>query len=129
MKTKTIRQTVTFKANPDEVYSLLMDSEKHSAFTGSGCKIGQKVGDKISAYDGYIEGENLELVPGKKIVQKWRSSGWPEGYFSKVIFEFRAKGAGTEMKFMHEGVPEDDFKEKSEGWIEHYWGKMKKMLE
>lgn len=128
MKTKTIRQTVTFKESPGEVYSILMDSKKHSAFTQSECKIGKKVGGKISAYDGYIEGENLELVPGKKIVQKWRSGDWPAGHFSKVIFEFMAKGKGTELKFMHQGVPENDFKEKSEGWKEHYWEKMKLLI-
>jgi len=31
MKTKTIRQTVTFKAAPMEVYEMLMDSKKHTS--------------------------------------------------------------------------------------------------
>ena len=34
MKTKSIRQTVTFTGKPDEVYKLIMDQKKHSAFTG-----------------------------------------------------------------------------------------------
>ena len=33
--TKTIEQTVTIKANPHDVYEALMDSEKHSQFTGA----------------------------------------------------------------------------------------------
>jgi hypothetical protein len=34
MRTKTIHQSVTFKANPHEVYEMLMDSRKHAQFTG-----------------------------------------------------------------------------------------------
>lgn len=128
MKTKTINQIVTFKASPNEVYSMLMDSEKHSEFTQSECRIGRSVGDKFTAYDGYIEGKNLQLVPGRKIMQEWRSSDWPEGHYSKVTFEFTAKGKGAEVRFTHEGVPEDDYKEKSEGWKEHYWEKMRNYL-
>jgi len=29
MQTKTLQQTVTFKASPQEVYDMLMDSKKH----------------------------------------------------------------------------------------------------
>ena len=126
MKTKIINQAVAFKASPSEVYDAIMDSQKHSKFTGSKCVIGKKAGDAFTAYDGYIEGKNLELVAGKKIVQSWRSSGWPDGHYSKVIFEFEKIPAGTKMKFTHEGVPENDFREKSNGWKEHYWEKMKK---
>ena len=35
VSTKTIEQTVEFSASPHEVYEALMDSEKHSAFTGA----------------------------------------------------------------------------------------------
>lgn len=33
--TKTIEQSVTFNASPHDVYEALMDSEKHSQFTGA----------------------------------------------------------------------------------------------
>ena len=34
METKTIRQTITFKAPPHDIYEALMDSRKHAKFTG-----------------------------------------------------------------------------------------------
>jgi len=33
MQTKTIRQTVIFKAKPIEVYHMLMDSKKHQSLS------------------------------------------------------------------------------------------------
>ena len=74
MKTRTIRQTVAFKATPHEVFEALMDSKKHSEFTGGKAKISRNVSGKFTAYDGYAEGTNLELVKDKKIVQTWRAS-------------------------------------------------------
>jgi len=125
VKTKTIKQAVTFRAEPPEVYDAILDSKKHSAFTQSKCVIGKKAGDIFSAYDGYIEGKNIELIPGRKIVQSWHSDGWPKGHYSEVKFEFEKTRKGTKMKFTHSAVPEDDFEEKSSGWKEHYWDKMK----
>jgi activator of HSP90 ATPase len=124
MKTKAIRQRVTFKGAPHDVYELLMDSKKHSGFTGSKSRLSRKEGGKISAYDGYIEGWNVKLVPDSKIVQKWRGSDWPAGWFSTVTFKFERVPSGTKMTFVQTDVPEDQFESISEGWVENYWEKM-----
>ena len=42
--------------------------------TGAKAKASKKVGAAFSAWDGYIVGKNVELVPGKRIVQSWRTS-------------------------------------------------------
>ena len=55
MKTKNIRQSVTFKASPNEVYEALMDSRRHTKFTGKKAKISRKIGGKFIAYGGYID--------------------------------------------------------------------------
>ena len=44
MKTKTLQQTVTFKASPRQVYNMLMDSKKHQSLSGQPAKISRKVG-------------------------------------------------------------------------------------
>ena len=72
METKNLNQAIIFKASPNQVYEALMDSKKHAKFTGDKAEISREVGGKISAYGGFIEGENLELVQDKKITQKWR---------------------------------------------------------
>ena len=128
MKTKTIRQTATFAAPPAVIYELLMDSRKHAAFTGEKARISRVVGGRIRAYDGYIEGTNLALVPDRKIVQTWRGSDWPEGHFSRATFSLAKVKGGTRLTFVQLGVPEDQVEPIKEGWREHYWEKMKASL-
>jgi activator of HSP90 ATPase len=126
---KISKQTVTFKATPHEVYEALMDSKKHAAFSGGKASISRMVGGKISAYDNYIAGKNIELVPDKKIVQDWRAVDWPEGYFSRVTFKFTAIPEGTQLDFTHADVPEGTEEEFKQGWIDNYWEPMKRYLE
>lgn len=129
MKTKNIRQSVTFKASPHHVYEALMDSKKHSEFTGSDAKVSRKVGGKFSIYGGDMEGTNLELVPDDKIVQSWRSSDWPEGHYSKVTFSLAPAGSHTRLTLSHSGVPEEFVEGIRQGWRDFYWTPMKEMLE
>lgn len=129
MKTKTIKQTVEFHAGPHEIFEALMDSKKHSAFTSSKCKIAREVGAEFSAYDGYISGENLEIVIDKKIVQSWTCTDWPSGHYSKAIFEIKKTKNGARLSFTQTGVPQDFFEEITQGWHEHYWEKMKQLFE
>jgi activator of HSP90 ATPase len=129
MNTKTVRQTITFKAPPHDVYEALMDSKKHSKFTGDKASISRKVGGKFSAFDGYSEGTNLELEPDNKIVQTWRASDWPEGHYSKVAFTFKEIPGGTRLSFVQTDIPEKQFNDISQGWRDYYWTPMKEMLE
>ena len=129
MKTRTIKQSVTFKTSAHEVYEALMDSRKHSEFTGSKCSISRKVGGKFSAYDGYNEGINLELVPDKKIVQSWRGSDWPEGHYSQATFSLDEAGGLTNLTFLQAEVPEEFYDDIYQGWHDYYWQPMKDMLE
>lgn len=124
MKTKTIRQTATFKAPPTQVYKLLMDSKLHATFSGSRARISPKVGGRISAYDGYIEGKNLELKPGKKIVQAWRGSDWPEGVWSEASFTLLPTKTGTRLTFTQTGVPTTQYADIAQGWKDFYWTPM-----
>lgn len=124
-----IQQTVTFKASPHEVYEALMDSQKHAAFSGGKASISREVGGEFSAYDGYITGRNLELVPDRKIVQAWRAVDWPEGHLSTVTFVLLSIPEGTRLNFTHVDVPDGTEAEFEQGWIDNYWEPMKEMLE
>ncbi len=128
MGTKNLTESVIFKASPHDVYETLMDSKKHSEFTSDKAEISREVGGKFSAYGGWIEGENLELVPDKKIIQKWRGDDWPKGVYSKVIFLLEESRDGTKLVFTHEGIPEEFFEDIKKGWEDFYWKPMKKVL-
>ncbi|MCZ6776333.1 MAG: SRPBCC family protein [Ignavibacteria bacterium] len=122
---KTIRQSVTFKASPHDIYERLMDSRKHSKFTGNKASISRKVGGKFTAYGGYISGTNLQLVPNKKIVQSWRGSDWQKDQFSRATFALKEVSAGTRLTLTQSGVPDKHYKSIKQGWITHYWNPMK----
>ena len=127
--TKTIEQTVTFNAAPHDVYEALIDSEKHSQFTGAKATITREVGGDFSAYDGALSGSILELVPDAKIVQTWRGSdeGWVPGHYSTATFTLEAVDGGTRLTFVQTGVPEQSFEQISQGWQTYYWAKMKEL--
>ena len=126
MKVKTIRQKAIVPATPNEVYDALMDAEKHSAITGSKATSDAKVGGKFTAWDGYISGKNLELQKGKKIVQEWITTEWPENYPpSKLVLIFKKAKEGTEIVMTHSQVPAEQAEDIAQGWIDFYWGPMK----
>lgn len=125
----TIKLTVEFKAKPEQVYEALMDSKKHARFTGSKATVSRKVGGSFSVWDGYAEGKNLELRPGRRIVQSWRAADWPEGAFSKVTFAFSKTKKGTKLTFTQTGVPDGFAADIRQGWKDFYWGPMKGLLD
>ncbi len=128
MKTKTIRQTAIVPARPEEVYKALMTSRGHEAFTGSAARISPRVGGAFSAWDGYIHGRNLELVPGKKIVQDWRPTeeGWPDDYYSRVTFRLSPYRGGTRITFTQTKVLAEHAKALAGGWKDFYWGPLRR---
>lgn len=101
-----------------------MDSKLHAQFTGATARISTKAGGHISAYDGYIQGKNLELKPGKKIVQEWRATDWPEGVWSTATFGLIATKTGTRLTFTQTGVPTSQYTDISQGWKDFYWDPM-----
>ncbi len=129
--TKTVEQTVTFNVSPHDVYEALMDSDKHSRFTGAEAVISREVGGSFTAYDGALSGVILELVPDAKIVQTRRGSddGWVPGHYSTATFRLEAVDGGTRLTFVQTGVPEDSYDQIVQGWQTFYWPKMKEMLE
>jgi activator of HSP90 ATPase len=128
MGTKTIRQSVTFKAKPHEIYEVVMDAHKHSKLTGSEVTIDRNIGSEFSVYGGDIQGINLELVPDQKIVQSWRYSDWPEGHYSKASFSLKEVQDGTRLTFTQTGVPDKFYEDIKQGWKDYYWEPMKEML-
>jgi activator of HSP90 ATPase len=122
---KTLRQTATFKARSRDVYDALMTSRGHARITGAKATVSGKVGGKFRVFDGYATGVNLELSPGKKIVQSWRASDWPTDHYSTVSFALKRVKGGTRLTFTQTGVPDDQYAGIKMGWIEYYWKPMK----
>jgi activator of HSP90 ATPase len=125
-KTKTIRQTVFLPAPPSEVYDTFLKAKKHASFTQSKATCDPRVGGRFTAYDGYISGRILELDEGRRIVQEWQTTEWPEGAPPSIAeFTFAAKNNGTELTMVHSKVPEEQAESYRQGWIDYYWEPLK----
>jgi activator of HSP90 ATPase len=122
MEVTTIEDKAVIPATPDEVYDAFLDPKKHAAFTGSKATGSPKVGGKFTSWDGYILGKNLELEKGKRIVQEWVTTEWPEGYPpSRLELTFRKVRGGTEISMVHSNVPAEQAEEYAQGWKDFYW--------
>jgi len=121
---KPVHQVVEFNAKPKDVYDAYLDSRRHARMTGAPAQMSKKEGGWFTAGD-YIVGYNLELVPGKRIVQAWRGKDWPEGAYSVLRLDLKAKGKGSRVTVEHVGIP-DKFREGvDQGWVDFYWTPMK----
>ena len=113
-------------AKPERIYAAWLSSRDHSAMTGGEAEIGDGVGAHYTAWDGYIEGRNLELVPGKRIVQSWRTSEFPNDHpDSRVTIELSAIPAGARLRLIHKGVPDGQTSYETRGWREFYFEPMR----
>jgi activator of HSP90 ATPase len=99
-----------------------MDSAKHSKATGAPAKISAKAGGAFRAWGGALSGKNLVVVPGKMIVQLWRSTSFKKSDPDSIlIITFSKIPSGGRVDLVHVNVPEHDHKGVSEGWLKYYW--------
>jgi activator of HSP90 ATPase len=124
-KTKTFKTEVIFSATADDLYTALTEPNHVAAFTGSRVEISQEAGGRFSLFDGSISGTQVELTPGKKIVQKWRSSEWPDGHFSTVTITLADYDDGCHLSLVQQGVPASDYERTSQGWPRFFWERIK----
>jgi activator of HSP90 ATPase len=101
-----IHQEVTFPASPIQIYNLLTDSDQFSAATGRPASIEAKEGAAFSLFGGFVEGRQIELLPGHRIVQAWRGKDWIPGVFSVVRFTLTPEAGGTKLTLDHSAYPE-----------------------
>ena len=117
--------TCALPASPEAIYDAWLDSARHAAMTGAPAHIGNQVGDAYSAWDGYIVGRTLELVPGRRIVQSWRTTDFAdEDPDSTIAIELERMGIGARLTLMHSGVPDDHTDYENGGWQDFYFTPM-----
>jgi activator of HSP90 ATPase len=126
---KTLKFKLRFAARPQEIYDLLADSKKRTAATGRQAIISTEVGGAFSADAGTVHGINVDLVPGKRIVQAWRRNDFPEGVYSMAAFVLTpTPNGGTELALTHRGVPKALLDSTEAAWRDDYWAPMKAYL-
>ena len=127
IKTKSLKQVIVVKTDPHTIYETFMDQELHAKLIGSSAKIERSVGGSFSVFDGYAEGNTLELLADRMIMQSWHASDWKKGAVSKIKIELKKQKGGTEITFTQTGIPPEELKAITKGWIDFYWNPLKKM--
>jgi len=117
--------TTFIPRSPREVYNAWLDSKQHTKMTGAKAKVSNKVGGEFEAWDGYISGRNLELEPGKRIVQAWRTVEFDESEEdSRIEVVFEPVEGGTKLILRHTRLPAHGEIYK-QGWEDNYFTPMK----
>ncbi|HVY44397.1 MAG TPA: SRPBCC domain-containing protein [Minicystis sp.] len=125
MSKETITVTAVLPASPGEVYDAWLDSATHSKMTGGAASIDPRVGGRHAAWDGYIQGTNLELMPGLRIVQSWRSSDFPaDADDSRIVVLLAPDAGGTRVTIHHSEIPAGQGQNYEAGWQDHYFRPM-----
>jgi len=126
---QSIHQEITCKATPEAIYTALTNTEQFKVLTGGApTEISREAGGAFSCFGGMIEGRNIELVPGQRIVQAWRVKNWEPGVYSIAKFELKAENADTRLVFDHTGFPEEHREHLEKGWHDNYWGPLNKYI-
>ena len=121
--------TTKIKASAKQIYKSWLSTQGHTKMTGGTAYVSDKIGDKFTAWDGYINGRNLVLEPYSKIIQSWRSSNFEnQEEDSQIEVSLSENGDETTLTLTHSKVPESG-EHYIKGWDEHYFEPMKKYFE
>ncbi|MFI4996945.1 MAG: SRPBCC domain-containing protein [Hyphomicrobiales bacterium] len=118
--------TAIMPASAQEVYEAWLDSLAHSQMTGGEASMSDETDAEVSAWDGYISGRNLHLVPGERIVQSWRTTNFSGEHEDSVItLSLEETEDGTLLTLVHSNVPDEQTSYERGGWETHYFEPMK----
>ena len=126
---KLVEQSVTLPASSGDLYAMYLNARTHKAITGGRVVISARRGSKFSAFNGVLRGRTLYTVPGRLIVQTWRSTGWKKADLdSTLILRFTPKGRKGRIDLVHANVPDHDHRGVNTGWKKYYWRPWRKYL-
>ena len=121
----TFTLTASIPASPEEIYQAWLDSLAHSEMTGGEASMSDQIGAEVSAWDGYISGRNIELIPSERIVQAWRTSEFEdEDEDSVITVILEPVGAETLLTLEHSNVPDEHKSYEEGGWESNYFEPM-----
>lgn len=126
---KIVKQSVRLPASAKDLYATYLSPKGHGAITGGKVQISSKAGSNFRAFGGALRGRVLQAIPGRQIVQSWRSSAFrktdPD---STLIIRFTPRGKNARVDLIHANVPDHDYRGVDKGWKTYYWKPWRKLL-
>jgi activator of HSP90 ATPase len=121
-----LEMQTTLPAAPDAVFAAWMSGDGHSAMTGAPASVDPVEGGRFTAWEGYIEGHTVVAEPGRRIVQRWRSTDFPaEAPDSLLEVHLVATAEGTRLTLVHTEIPAGQGPNYEQGWQDFYFTPMR----
>lgn len=124
---KSLKQTYLISAPIDKVWQALVDPEIIQKWGAGPAKMSENKNFEFSLWGGEIHGKNIEVSSMKKLVQQWYGGDWKEP--SIVTFKLANKNNKTELLLSHTNIPDEEFKDIEQGWIDYYMTPLKDLVE
>ena len=127
---RIVKQSVILPATPKKLYSMYLSPRAHGAITGGKVRIGSRLGTRFRAFGGALSGRMLHTVPGRLIVQAWRSTAFHRrDHDSTLILRFLPAGRNRgRIDLVHANVPAHDYRGVNQGWKNYYWKPWRRYL-
>jgi len=123
---KDLKRYFNLNAEPKDVYNALTNKKMLEIWTGEDAVMEPVPGTEFSLWSGSISGINLEFEADKKIVQQWFFGEQEED--SIVTVKLHPDKKGTSVELHHINIPDEAFKNISEGWEEDFFGALKELF-
>lgn len=94
---------------------------------GGPAKMSSREGAEFKLWGGEIYGENIQVVPEKRLVQNWYDGKSDEP--SIVTINIKALKTQTNIELIHTNIPKEEVKSFRMGWDDYYFGPMAQFLE
>ena len=107
------------------MYQAWITGTLHAEMTGAAATSEATKGGAFTAWNGYINGTHVALEPGKRIVQRWRTTDFPANAPDSTV-EIRLSKAGNRARFtlLQSDIPDGQSDQYAEGWVSHYFDPM-----
>ena len=123
---RIVKQSIVLPAPAKELYAMYLNPRTHAAITGNKVLISRT---RFRAFGGALTGRVLQTIPGRLIVQAWRSKAFrKDDADSTLILRFTPNGRQGRIDLVHVNVPDHDYTGVSKGWKEHYWRPWRRFL-
>lgn len=124
---KDFKKYFIIPAIPEDVFAALTNAFTIELWTGYKAIMNDQPGTEFSLWDGDITGRNLEVIKDKKLVQEWYFGDQEDK--SVVTIKLFENKKGTQVELIHTNIPDEDYENITEGWINYYFGAIKEFFE
>ncbi len=125
---KTYKKYFKITAEPADVYNALTNKVMIEIWTGEDAVMETTAGTEFSMWEESICGINLEFEQDKKIVQEWFFGEEDEDKKSIVTIKLHPDKGGTSMEVHQTNIPDEAYRNISEGWEEDYFNGLNELF-